>query len=65
MKLHDRMKSQKGQGIVEYVLVTALVALASIAIVKTFRSDLQTAYKKVGDAIVQGVDQELSAEAEP
>ena len=51
-----RMFFQNGNGIVEYILVTALVAIASIAMFRLFREDLSTAYKKTGAAIVQGVD---------
>lgn len=50
----------KGQGIVEYVLITALVALAAVAIFKTFRADVSEAYRKAGAALVQGVDESIS-----
>lgn len=49
-------QSNKGQGLVEYILITALMALASIAMFKAFRSDVQTAYKKAGESLVNGVD---------
>ena len=49
-----------GQGIVEYVLVTALVALAAVSIFRTFRDDLRTAYRRAGEALVQGVEDSLS-----
>jgi len=58
---HQEMGEQ-GNGIVEYILITAFVALAAIAIFKTFRADLGTAYKKAGEALVQGVDNSLSSE---
>jgi len=50
---------KKGQGIVEYVLITALVSLAAVAMFRTFRSDIQEAYEKAGKALVQGVDDSL------
>jgi Flp pilus assembly pilin Flp len=52
---------EKGQGIVEYVLVTALVALATVAVFKTFRADINEAYRKAGKALVQGVDDGVSS----
>lgn len=52
-------KRNKGQGIVEYILVTGLVALAAIAIFRTFRGDLEEAYRKAGETLVQSVDGRL------
>lgn len=52
---------ENGQGIVEYILVTALVALAATAVFRTFRTDLQKAYEKAGDALVAGVESGVSA----
>lgn len=51
---------QQGQGIVEYVLLTAFVSLAAIAIFKVFRQDLSDAYKKAGQALVEGVSSTTS-----
>ena len=52
--------AQHGKGIVEYILITALVALAAVAMFKTFREDVRTAYKKAGEALVQGVEESVS-----
>lgn len=59
MKLQKRVPA-KGQGIVEYILITAMVALATIAMFKTFREDLKTAYKKAGEALVKGVEESIA-----
>jgi len=48
---------QKGSGIVEYILVTALVAMAAMALFRGFRTDLEKAYQKAGESLIQGVDQ--------
>lgn len=61
MKKSNKQVFNKGQGIVEYILITALVALATIAMFKQFRSDISEAYRKAGSALVQGVDQSLAA----
>jgi Flp pilus assembly pilin Flp len=58
-------KSRKGQGIVEYIMITAMVALAAVAMFKSFRKDVQTAYTKAGQALVQGVDQSIGEDVQP
>lgn len=55
-----RSKKQHGQGVVEYVLVTALVALAAMTIFRSFREDLRTAYRRAGEALVEGVSDGVS-----
>lgn len=50
-----REQTQRGQGIVEYILITALVALAMVAAFRSFRDDIGKAYKSAGEALVQGV----------
>ena len=50
-------KSQNGSGIVEYVLITALVAVVTIAVFKSFRADVTEAYRKAGQALIQGVQE--------
>lgn len=56
---------QAGQGIVEYILITALTALATIAIFRSFRADVSTAYKKAGEALIRGVDEGASPDVGP
>lgn len=52
--------SQKANAVVEYVLITALTALATVAIFRAFRADVTTAYKKAGEALVRGVEEGTS-----
>lgn len=52
------MKRKFGQGMIEYILITALVALASIAMFRAFRSDVEKAYKKAGQMLTEGLDQQ-------
>lgn len=56
-RIQKSRRFPKGQGIVEYILVTALVALAAVAIFRVFRADLGTAYQRAGTALVQGVNE--------
>jgi len=58
--LRNKKSSIRGQGVVEYILVTAFVALAAIGIFKAFRENLSQAYKKAGEILVSGVEQSLT-----
>lgn len=60
----DKKVLQRGQGIVEYILITAMVALAAVSIFRTFRSDIGSAYKKAGEALIQGVENGASNSGE-
>lgn len=57
-----KMVFECGQGLVEYVLITALVVLASVGIFRSFRKDLQDAYQKAGQQLVQGVSTSPSSD---
>jgi Flp pilus assembly pilin Flp len=60
-----RQSSIKGQGVVEYILITAFVALATISIFKAFRENLRQAYQKAGDILVSGVEESLNNNPPP
>jgi len=53
--------NNKGSGIVEYILITALIALAAVAMFRGFRADIGKAYKKAGEALIQGVEDSITA----
>lgn len=40
-------KSQKGQGLVEYAILVALIALVSIVVVTTLGTHVQTAFNNI------------------
>jgi Flp pilus assembly pilin Flp len=61
--MRGKSNEAKGQGIVEYILITALVALAAVGIFKAFRADLDTAYRKAGEALIQGVEGGVSSDS--
>ena len=50
-----RAKNFRGQGLVEYILITALVSLAAIAVFRAFREDVAEAYQRTGDALLAGI----------
>lgn len=48
-------RSSRGQGVVEYILITALVSLAAVAIFQTFRTDVTEAYRRAGATLLSSV----------
>ena len=58
--MKKRVFVAKGQGIVEYILITALVTLVAVAVFRTFREHGKEAYRKAGKALVQGVSESAS-----
>ncbi len=59
--VRKRVFFENGQGLVEYVLITALVILAAVGIFRSFRQDLQEAYRRAGQQLVQGVTERSDA----
>jgi Flp pilus assembly pilin Flp len=46
-------KKQSGQGMTEYILIVALIAVAVIAAVKIFGANVTAGFKNAGDQISQ------------
>jgi len=38
--------------VVEYILITALISLAAVAIFRTFRNDISEAYRRAGTTLL-------------
>jgi len=53
----NKKQSTSGSGIVEYVLITAFVAIVTVAVFKTFRADVTAAYQKAGQALLSGIEE--------
>lgn len=49
-------KKQKGAGMVEYTLLTALVALALIVALNGLASDISSAFSKTGSSVNNAVN---------
>ena len=47
-----RKNKSRGQGVVEYILITALISLAAVAIFRTFRNDISEAYRRAGATLL-------------
>ncbi len=55
--INKRVFCWKGQGLVEYILITALIALAAVAIFRSFRQDVKEAFRRAGQTLLQGVSE--------
>lgn len=51
-----RQTRSRGQGVVEYILITALISLAAVAIFKSFRDDIAEAYRRAGTTLLASFD---------
>ncbi|MBV9080922.1 MAG: hypothetical protein JO102_07380 [Elusimicrobia bacterium] len=51
---------KRGSGVVEYILITALVSLAAVAIFKTFRTDVAEAYQRTGETLLNSVQEDVA-----
>lgn len=52
----NRRQRSRGQGVVEYILITALISLAAVAIFRTFRADISEAYRRAGATLLASFD---------
>jgi len=56
LRTKQALRGQRGQGMTEYILLVALIAIACIAAVKYFGSKTKEGFQTAGDA-VGGVNQ--------
>jgi pilus assembly protein Flp/PilA len=47
--------NQKGQGMTEYILIVALIAVAVIGAVRIFGGNVKTGFSNAGNAVQQAV----------
>lgn len=63
-----KLGSRKGQGMTEYIIIVALVAIAAIAIVTLFGNQIRGMFKHAGDRLAgkqeRRVDEMRGAERE-
>jgi pilus assembly protein Flp/PilA len=52
---NDFFNDESGQDLIEYALVAALVALGSVAAMKTLATNIGTAYNGVGSTLTSAV----------
>jgi Flp pilus assembly pilin Flp len=53
-----RVRNQKGQGMTEYILIVALIAIAAIAMVRYFGKSTSDSFKQSADTISGNVAQQ-------
>lgn len=51
MKLSKNIRSQKGQGLVEYLIIVAIIAIGSISIIKVVGGNLSVQFANVAQAL--------------
>jgi Flp pilus assembly pilin Flp len=56
--LRKLLKDQKGQGVMEYVIISSLVGIVCISAVKGFGNVIQTRIKAMQSSIVKNIDTE-------
>lgn len=49
-------RNQKGQGIMEYVIISSLIGIVCLVAVKSFGEKIQTRISKMQNAIVKEID---------
>jgi pilus assembly protein Flp/PilA len=59
MKYSKSLKNDKGQGLIEYLILVALIAVVSIGVVKIVGNNISTQYENVNRAMGAGPSQAL------
>lgn len=55
------LKSNKGQGLIEYLIIVAIVAVGSIAVIKTLGANINVQFANVAQALGGTSSQEIKA----
>lgn len=53
------LKNQKGQGLVEYLIIVSLVAVATISVMRVVGQSVQVKFAKVAESLGANVDSEI------
>ncbi len=61
--MNKTIKNQKGQGLIEYLIIVALVGVATIGVVRVVGSNLSTQFANVANALGGHGDREIRVEA--
>lgn len=56
-----RIRNRRGQGLVEYLIIVAIMGVASITVVKLISSNLRTQFSNVANALGSRQTQELES----
>lgn len=51
MKRNNLIKNQKGQGLVEYIILVALISVATIGVVKVVGNNVATQYENINRSL--------------
>jgi pilus assembly protein Flp/PilA len=57
----NRLRQKRGQGMTEYIIIVALIAVGSIAIVSRFGANVQAMFKASANAIAGNTNVDVTA----
>lgn len=63
MKAKPNLKNNKGQGLIEYLIIVAIVAVGSIAIIKTVGGNVNTQFANVANALGNNQSRKIDSHA--
>lgn len=61
-KKQNRLKNQKGQGLIEYLILVALIAVATIGVVKVVGNNMAKQYENINRAMGAQQSSQLRSE---
>jgi pilus assembly protein Flp/PilA len=61
MKIRSQIQNQKGQGLIEYLIIVALVAVATIGIVRVVGQNVSVQYANIAKALGGEDDRQYTA----
>ena len=59
-----KMNCRKGQGMTEYIIIVAMIAIAAIIVVKLFGSQIREVFTKSSESLGTGQVQEVEQQEE-
>ena len=62
LKSKNKIQNQKGQGLIEYLILVAIIAVATIGIVRVVGANVAVQFANVAKALGSGDDNQLKAE---
>lgn len=61
-KLNSYLKNKKGQGLIEYLMIVALVAVSALGVVRVVGSNVSVQFANIAKALGSGDDRQLKAQ---
>lgn len=61
-QIEKKLKNQKGQSLIEYLIIVAIVAVGTISIVRVVGKNVSVQFANIAKALGSGDDNQLKAE---